>query len=66
MTYHQTVVYKKAVCNTKSESSELQASLLYATNKSQISIQHRQRQKFRLTHDALYSLHELAFDTVVL
>lgn len=33
-------------------------------NKRQITnIQYRQRQKFRLTHDALYNLHELAFDT---
>lgn len=27
-----------------------------------LTIQQRQRQKLRLTHDALYNLHELAYD----
>ncbi len=56
-------VYKQAVAKmTKSESPELQASCI-PRNKTQITnLQCRQRQKHRLTHDALYNLHELAYD----
>ena len=56
-------VYKKTVWNTRCESPELQASCMPHNKRQITNIQYRQRRKFRLTHDVLYNLHELAFDT---
>ena len=54
------VVYKKNVC--KSVPNEYH-SILSARNPKQVSnLQSRQRQRLRLSHDALYNLHELSYD----
>ena len=55
------VVYKD--CISKSISSVEHHSVLLPRNKKQVSnMQAKGRQKLRLSHDALYNVHELAFD----
>ena len=55
------VVYKNAVANATC-SPALQPVLVARNSKQIQNLQMKMRQKFRLTHDALYNLHELAYD----
>lgn len=53
-------VYKKAIASSNAQSFDLTRN---PRNTKQISnLQQSERQKSRLTHDALYNLHELAYD----
>ena len=54
------VVYKKSVC--KSVPPEYQAVLCPRNPKQVSNLQSKQRQRLRLSHDALYNLHELCYD----
>ena len=54
------VVYKKSIC--KSVPQEYQAVLCPRNPKQVCNLQSKQRQKLRLSHDALYNLHELCYD----
>ena len=53
--------YKKAVATTEC-GADLQPVLLPRNVKQVSSLQSRVKQKGRLTHDALYNVHELAYD----
>ena len=54
-------IYKKEIM--KNDCLPAHQSVLKPKNVKQISnIKARNRQKFRLTHDSLYNIHELAFD----
>ena len=54
------VVYKKSIC--KPVPPEYQAVLCPRNPKQVCNLQAKQRQKLRLSHDALYNLHELCYD----
>ena len=53
-------VYKKFISNNAI--SSLPPSHLPRNTRQVINLQHRERQKSRLTHDSLYNLHELSLD----
>ena len=55
------VTYKRKV-STSVSSFEHQSVLLPRNNKQIKNLQSRQRQKMRISHDALYNLHEIAYD----
>lgn len=57
-----TNVYKKMVSGPCC-SSDLQPVLIPRNVKQIHNAQASQRQQFRLSHDALYNLHEMAYDT---
>ena len=52
-------VYKKVVSSC---SSQLPSSYLPRNTRQVINLQQKERQKVRLSHDALYNTHELAYD----
>ena len=54
-------VYKEVVANNNYP-PELQPALLPRNSAQIANLQQRERQKLRLTHDALYNAHELAYD----
>ena len=56
------VLYKKNICNNQFISLEYH-SIFSPQNQKQISnLQARHRQKLRISHDALYNLHELSYN----
>lgn len=56
-------IYKRTVSNPDPQcSSSLQSVLLPRNVKQVRNAQAQERQKVRLTHDALYNLHEIAYD----
>ena len=56
-------VYKKAISNPKMDCpAELQPSYMPRNMRQIKNLQYKERQKYRLTHDALYNIHELAYD----
>ena len=59
-TQSPSVVYKKKIVDC---SSTMLSPVLLPRNRKQVSnCQHLRRQAFRLSHDALYNLHELSYD----
>ncbi len=54
-------VYKKVISSIKCP-PELQPSCMPRNKRQIINLQQRERQRTRLSHDALYNLHELAYD----
>ena len=56
-------VYKDAISKPASDCPPAQQHIYMPRNFRQIkNLQYKERQKSRLTHDALYNLHELAYD----
>ena len=53
-------VYKKMVA--EADCANYHQPVLVPRDTTQINVQARNRQLFRLTHDALYNLHEIAYD----
>ena len=53
--------YKHAISNPKCP-AEFQSICLPRDSRQLINVQQKQRQKFRLTQDAIYNLHEIAYD----
>jgi hypothetical protein len=54
-------VYKNAIANNCCTAA-LQPSSLPRNTRQITNIQQKERQKFRLTHDAIYNLHEMSYD----
>ena len=54
-------VYKKTISSNRCP-PELQASCMPHNKRQVINLQQKERQKSRLSHDALYNLHEIAYD----
>ena len=54
-------VYKNSISSSAC-APEFQSSHLPRNSRQVINLQQKERQKSRLTHDALYNLHELAYD----
>ena len=56
-------IYKSAIAKSPTECSAVQQSVYMPRNLRQIkNLQSKERQKSRLTRDALYNLHEIAYD----
>lgn len=55
-------IYKREVSKGTNFSLQYQPHLLPRNSRQVINIQHSQRQKNRLSHDALYNAHELVYD----
>ncbi len=56
-------LYKSAISNPPTECPPTLQSMYMPRNLRQIkNIQYKERQKCRLTHDAIYNLHEIAYD----
>ena len=55
------VMYKNLVSNSKCPPS-YQPYLLPRNSKQVSNVQYKARQKFHLSHDAIYNLHEIAYD----
>ena len=54
-------VYKKAI-STSSCSGQHHPHAMPRNSQQVLNAQHKERQRFRLTHDGIYNLHELAYD----
>lgn len=59
MIYHQ--MFIKSVAST-SCAPELQSAMLPRNTKQISNLHHRERQRFRISHDSLYNVHVLAYD----
>ncbi len=61
-TYSPSVVYKKSITDANSTALCSHPVLLPRNKKQVTHFQHLSRQRFRMSHDALYNLHELSYD----